>query len=47
MKILYCIQNTILEEVLKKKRIINKKSLIIRDRKELTYKKVLQINPEP
>jgi len=46
MKILYCIQNTILEEVLKKKRIINKNSLIIRDRKELTYKKVLQINPD-
>ena len=46
MRILYCIQNTILEEVLKKKRIINKNSLIIRDRKELTYKKVLQINPD-
>lgn len=46
MKILYCIQNTLIEEVLKKKRIINKNSLIIRDRKELTYKKALQINPD-
>ena len=46
MKILYCIQNTILEEVLKKKRIINKNSLIIRDRRELTYKKVIQIKPD-
>ena len=46
MKILYCIQNTLLEEVLKKKRIINKNSLIIRDRKELTYKKALQKNPD-
>ena len=46
MKILYCIQNTILEEVLKKKRIINKNSLIIRDRRELTYKKIIQIKPD-
>ena len=46
MKVLYCIQNTIIEEVLKKKRVINKNSLIIRDRKELTYKKVLQIKPD-
>ena len=46
MKILYCIQNKILEDVLRKNRVINKNSEIIRDRKELTYKKVNQIKPD-
>ena len=46
MKILYCIQNKILEDVLRKNRVINKNSEIIRNRKELTYKKVHRINPD-
>jgi len=46
MKILYCIQNQIVEDVLRKNRIINKHSEIIRNRKELTYKKVHLIKPD-
>ena len=46
MKILYCIQNKILEDVLRANRVINKNSEIIRDRKDLTNKKVNLINPD-
>ncbi len=46
MKILYCIQNKILEDVLLKNRIINKNSEIIRNKNELTHKKVSAFNPD-
>ena len=46
MRILYCVQNNILENVLKKNRIINKNSFIIRKNKDLTYRKVKAINPD-
>ena len=46
MKILYCIQNKILEDVLLKNRIINKISEIIRNKNELTHKKVSAFNPD-
>ena len=46
MKILYCIQNDLVEDVLKRKRLINKNSLIIRNKKELTFNKVRKIDPD-
>lgn len=46
MRILYCVQNKILEDVLRKNRIINKNSLILRKKKDLTYKKVKEVNPD-
>tara|TARA_B110000444_G_C18841546_1_gene599266 strand:- start:15 stop:1127 length:1113 start_codon:yes stop_codon:yes gene_type:complete len=46
MKFLYCIQNKTLEDVLRKNKVINKNSEIIRSKKELSYKKVCEIEPD-
>ncbi len=46
MKVVYCIQNSVVEEVLKKNRVINKNSIIIKTKKDLTQGKLNSIKPD-
>ena len=45
-KILFCIQNNLIEKVLLEKKILNSKSLVLRDRSDLNLEYLNNINPE-
>tara|TARA_Y100001968_G_C19446890_1_gene765887 strand:+ start:4447 stop:5127 length:681 start_codon:yes stop_codon:yes gene_type:complete len=45
-KVVFCIQNNLIEEVLKSKNLINKSSILIKDKNELTLEFLEEINPD-
>ena len=46
MKIIYCIQNSVVKEVLRKNRLISKNSIIIKNKKDLTLTKLNSVKPD-
>ena len=46
MKIVYCLQNSLIEKVLLKNKVINKRSHIVRSKKELSLDYLEKINPD-